>query len=381
MPKVVFFKETLLPQSETFILDQMRALTGYLPIVAGLERVRPSLPLPQEPLLLSTHGSLISDVRAKLYRRSGIAPLFHHRLKKSRPNLVHAHFASGGLSALPLARALGVPLIVTLYGHDVTVRGLREDVYKRLSEQASLFLCVSQFIRDRALAAGFPLQKLRVHYLGIDRTRFSPLSSPEPSQNVLFVGRLVEKKGCEYLLRAMHLVQRAYPHSELTVIGDGPLRLRLEAIAIELNLRCQFRGSQPAPVILAALQKTRIFCAPSLTAANGDSEGLGVVFGEAQAMGVPIISTQHGGIPEIVADRVTGLLVPERDHKGLADAICLLLADENLWERLHSAGPKRIEQRFDLQMQTALLEDIYDGVTKTVNQRVPAETNQSSCIL
>jgi glycosyltransferase involved in cell wall biosynthesis len=163
----------------------------------------------------------------------------------------------------------------------------------------------------------------------------------------------------------MQLVQRAHPLSELTIIGDGPLRLSLQALARELNLRCRFLGTQPSVVIREALQKARIFCAPSLTAANGDSEGLGVVFGEAQAMGVPIVSSEHGGIPEIVADRVTGLLAPERDYKALADALCLLLADEDLWERLHRAGPQRIEQRFDLKTQTAVMENIYSGILAT----------------
>lgn len=365
MHKVLVFKETLLPPSETFILDQIRTLTAFVPIVTGLERARPSLPLSHEPLLLSNRGPLLSDLRAKLYRRIGFAPLFHHKAKGPRPDLVHAHFASGGLTALSLARVLRVPLVVTLYGADVTVRDSQPDKYKRLGEEASLFLCVSEFIRDRAVAAGFPLHKLLVHYLGIDRDRFSPLSSHGASHRVLFVGRLVEKKGCEYLLRAMQLVQRAHPLSELTIIGDGPLRISLQALARELNLRCRFLGTQPSVVIREALQKARIFCAPSLTAANGDSEGLGVVFGEAQAMGVPIVSSEHGGIPEIVADRVTGLLAPERDYRALADALCLLLADDDLWERLHRAGPQRIEQRFDLKTQTAMMENIYSGILAT----------------
>ncbi|MEA2543384.1 MAG: colanic acid/amylovoran biosynthesis glycosyltransferase, partial [Acidobacteriaceae bacterium] len=177
MRKVLVFKETLLPPSETFILAQMRALRQYVPIIAGLEHAQPSLPLPQEPILLSARGRLISDARAKLYRRTGTAPRFHYNAKRSRPDLVHAHFASGGRTALPLARALRVPLLVTLHGADVTVRDPKLDNYRRLGEDASLFICVSQFIRDRALEAGFPAEKLLVHYIGIDRDVFSPSSS------------------------------------------------------------------------------------------------------------------------------------------------------------------------------------------------------------
>ena len=140
MRKVLVFKETLPAPSETFILAQMTALSEYEPVLASLERARPSLPLRHEPLLLSDRGPLISDLRAKLYRRSGIAPAFHSKAKCSHPDLVHAHFASGGRTALPLARALKVPLIVTLHGNDVTVRGRQPDRYRRLGEEASLFI-------------------------------------------------------------------------------------------------------------------------------------------------------------------------------------------------------------------------------------------------
>jgi colanic acid/amylovoran biosynthesis glycosyltransferase len=359
MRKVLIFKETLLQPSETFVLAQMRALSEYEPILVGLERAHPSLPLGQEPLLLSDRGPAISALRSKLYRRKGIAPLFHHQAKRLFPDLVHAHFASGGRSALPLARALRVPLVVTLHGNDVTVRGQRPDLYKRLGKEASLFICVSKFIRDRALEAGFPAHKLVVHYIGIDRGLFSPSTTTLTPQGVLFVGRLVEKKGCEYLIRAMQLVQRARPECELTVIGDGPLRLSLESLAKDLKVRCQFRGVQPATVIREELQKARIFCAPSLTAADGDSEGLGMVFAEAQAMGVPVVSTMHGGIPEVVVNRSTGLLTPERDYQALANALSVLLVDDGLWQQFHQAAPQHIEQHFDLQAQTVLLEDIY----------------------
>jgi glycosyltransferase involved in cell wall biosynthesis len=174
MHKVLVFKENLLPASETFILAQMNALTEYEPVLAGLERTHPSLPLPQKPILLSSQPPSISDVRAKLYRRTGAAPLFHFKAKRSRPDLVHAHFASGGRTALPLARALQVPLLVTLHGSDITVHDREPDRYQRLAEDASLFICVSKFIRDRALEAGFPPHKLLVHYIGIDRGILAP---------------------------------------------------------------------------------------------------------------------------------------------------------------------------------------------------------------
>jgi len=362
MPGVLIFKETLLQPSETFILAQTGALKEYAPVLAGLERAHPSLPLPHEPILLSRRGWPISDFRAKLYRRTGIAPSFHRKAKQPRPALIHAHFATGGRTALPLARELGVPLLVTLHGFDVTFSGIRQEQYKRLAEEASLFVCVSEFIRNCALALGFPAEKLITHYIGIDRELFAPGAPARPRGGILFVGRLIEKKGCEYLLRAMKRVQGAHPGCEVTIVGDGPLRPGLEALARELGIRCKFRGVQPASVVRECLQEAKIFCVPSVTAANGDSEGLGMVFAEAQAMGVPVVSTKHGGIPEVVASQETGLLATERDIEALADALVLLLSDEDLWQRFHRAAQQRVEKHFDLTAQTKLLEKIYKTV-------------------
>jgi colanic acid/amylovoran biosynthesis glycosyltransferase len=362
MPRVLIFKETLLPASETFIVAQIDALKRYQALLCGLERCRPSLSLDLDQLVLDEHPGVFGALRAKLYRKTGIAPLFHGRARRFRPDLIHAHFASGGCSAISLSRSLRVPLIVTLHGADVTVRGSNSTRYHELAKQAALFICVSEFIRNRALELDFPAAKLIVHYIGIDRILFAPSVTTAKASGVLFVGRLVEKKGCEYLLRAMRLVQNDAVDSELTVIGDGPLRFILESLARKLQIRCRFLGVQSSGTVREMLQTSRVFCVPSITAADGDSEGLGLVFAEAQSMGVPVVSTWHGGIPEVVSAGKTGLLVPERDHEALADALLAVLTDDRLWERLSRASHADIAERFDLTTQTAILEIIYDRV-------------------
>ena len=362
MRKVLIFKETLLPPSETFVLEQARTLSDYVPVFAGLERVQPSLVLPHEPLLLSDYGQSIAGARAKLYRRTGVAPRFHFRTERLGAVLIHAHFASGGRTALSLARRLRVPLVVTLHGSDITVQGAKAGRYRRLGENASLFVCVSDFIRGRAIAAGLPPEKLIVHYIGVDRDLFSASNTCDRSRDILFVGRLVEKKGCQYLLRAMRIVQQRHPECGLNVIGEGPLRPLLEQLAQELGTQCRFLGNQPSVSVRKALAQARILCMPSVTAANGDCEGLPTVLAEAMSMGVPVVSTTHAGIPEIVVNQVTGLLTPESDHEAIAAALCDLLENEERWRQFRSAALKRIELYFDLKRQTAALEKIYDRV-------------------
>jgi len=365
MRKVLVFKETLLPPSETFILAQMVALKRYEAVLCGLERTIPSLPLRPGTLLLTNSASTYAAMRAKLYRQMGIAPVLHRKVAKFAPELVHAHFASGGLTVMRMARHLRLPLLVTIHGGDITVRGGNSEAYKRLSDQAGLVICVSEFIRERALEAGFDPGKLVVHHIGIDREHFA-LSAPlEVSKRILFIGRLVEKKGCEYLLRAMQLVQQQHPDAELTILGDGPMRPELEALAAELKLHCDFKGFQPPAVVRDTLQKTRLVCVPSVTAANGDSEGLPTVIAEAQAMGIPVVASIHSGIPEILSQGETGLLAPERDFQGLAEGISLLLGDEAMWQRFHVAALARIAEHFDLKKQTALLEDLYIKVAES----------------
>jgi colanic acid/amylovoran biosynthesis glycosyltransferase len=361
MPNVLIFKETVLPPSETFILAQMGALIRFSPHLVGLEPTRKSLSLDEPAILLSGRASKAADLRSKIYRRIAFAPLFHRRVKRLQPDLIHAHFASSGKTLLSLQKVLRRPLIVTLHGgSDVPLHKPHFGIYRELAEKATLFLCVSDFIRRQAIEAGYPAEKLLVHYIGIDRTLFFPPSEAADTDSVLFVGRLVEMKGCEYALRAMKVVQAKRPATELTIIGDGPLRAELEQLATQLGVKCKFLGPQSPAVVREMLRKSRLLCLPSVITSDGHhAEGLGIVLLEAQAMGVPVVSTFHAGIPECVADGVTGTLVPERDSERLAGAILQLLEDRDLWQRYHLATQDHLDRKFDLRKQTALLEEIY----------------------
>lgn len=358
-PTVLIFKETLLPVSETFIAAQVGQLKHFTPRYVGLGRVSPSLALPSDPVLLTRDISKISEFRQKLYRRTGIAPAFHSRAARTRAQLIHAHFASGGRSALPLARHLRIPLVVTLHGSDVTMKVNFQKRYADLWREASMFLCVSEFIKNQALKAGFPEEKLLKLFIGVDRDVFRPLDTERDPNLVVFVGRLVEKKGCGYLLEAMANVQKQHSKARTVVIGDGPLRGSLETMARQLNVSCEFLGSQPAPVVREWMSRARIFCAPSVTAANGDSEGFGMVFAEAQGMGTPVASFKHGGIPEVVLHEETGLLAEERNVTDLATQLSRMLEDDALWRRLSEQGVAVVRERFDVTRQTSKLEELY----------------------
>jgi glycosyltransferase involved in cell wall biosynthesis len=366
MKTVLVYRDTILPISETFIKAQADAMTRYAARYCGLYPARPSLIPAEQAALLRPDASWRSQLRLKLYQKLHFTGSFRRLVEDQQIALVHAHFAPDGVNALPLARSLGVPLVVTLHGYDVTKREDLSRGYHDLWEKASLFLCVSEFIRQRALERGFPAGKLRVQYIGVNEQLFAaPGQNLPPSESsVLFVGRLVEKKGCAYLMEAMQRVQAVMPGVRLTVIGDGPLRPSLESKARHLGVAADFLGAQNSDIIRRHMQRSTVFCAPSVTAADGDSEGFGIVFIEAQATGVPVVSFRHGGIPEAVSDGQTGLLAPERDAEGLAERLLQYLTDEPKRMAAGAAGRAFVHEQFSLRRRTAELESIYDELLK-----------------
>jgi len=366
----LIFRERLLAPSETFISEQAKSLRNYQPILVGLRRTSPSLQHKLPEVLLRNGENLIDKFAASAFRKIPVAPNFFRLLRSVDPSVIHAHFAIDAVQALSIAERLNLPLIVSLHGFDVTSteqalsstfagRHFRRH-RERLLKRTTAFICVSQFLRQTALNAGFPESKLHVHYTGIDFERFRPSDTGRDPGLILFVGRLVEVKGCEYVLRAMALVQRQNPRAHLEVIGDGPLRASLETLAGELSIRVSFRGTQSPDEVIRSMSRARILCNPSAKASTGDMEGFGMVFAEAQALGTPVVSFAHAAIPEVVNHGKTGLLCLERDVNALSQSLSRLLDDRALWAQMNQNARAWVKERFDISKQTGRLEALYD---------------------
>ena len=379
---VIIYRRDLLPYSETFIREQSEALRGFVPFYAGFREVGETR-LPADRLRPLSDGSALGRLRLANYRLTQNDPVWTAQLRRLRPALLHAHFEWGGQDALPLARALRVPLLVTCHGKDVTERAEERSGWlgrrlhaarrRRLQAEGTRFLAVSEFIRRQMLARGYPPERTRVHYIGVDTDKFAPPVEPAGREPlVVFVGRLVEKKGCEYLIRAMAEAAPALGDTELIVIGDGPLRPSLEALAKDKLRRCRFLGVQSPEQIRDWLARARLFSVPSVEATSGDSEGFGIVFIEAQSMGVPVVSFRHGGIPEAGETGVPGLLSDERDWRGLAASLAELCQDDARWRRMSVAARRRTVERFDLSRQTQALEALYEETIIAATSPEPA---------
>jgi colanic acid/amylovoran biosynthesis glycosyltransferase len=370
--KILLFSSLLLPASQTFIKAQGEEIKQFTPYYIG-SRLVPGLELPPDRTVVVNRGGKVGSAGEALFKLTGYAPTFYQQLRQLNPVLIHAQFGLSGALALPVMRSLKLPMIVHYRGADATIKdeyaryqSLNHWIYLRrrdtLKKEARLFLTVSKFIQEKLLEQGFPADKIKVHYSGINTADFTPDRTVPREPVVLFVGRLMEKKGCEYLIQAMAQVQAQQPDIELVLIGDGPLRSSLEALAKQSLKRYRFLGVQPAPVVKEWMNRARLFVAPSVTASQGDSEGLPNVVLEAQAMGLPVISTLHAGIPEGVIQGETGFLAPERDADTLA-AYCLkVLHDEQLWQHLSENGQAHVRANFDRPKQTRILESIYQAV-------------------
>lgn len=362
-PAVAVFRAPLFNASETFVLSHIAALRRYRPVAVGLV-AKGEAGIPRFLLSARERLALILLGRAD-------APAA--RLRAEAPALVHAHFGTDGLLALPLAERLGVPLVTTFHGHEMSRTRARMLVSGRLSwmryallerrliERGGLFLAVSESIRRRALAAGYPAERVITHPNGVDTGFFSPSGAPPEPGLILHVGRLVEKKGTAALLDAVARTDDA----RLVIVGDGALRPSLERRARSLGLeaRVSFTGTLPPAEVLGWMQRAWLLAAPSVTAGDGDSEGLPTILCEAAAAGVPVVATSHSGIPEAVSDGETGLLSPERDVGLLARNLSLLLGSPRMRESLAGAARLRALDRFDLARQTERLEGYYDFLT------------------
>jgi colanic acid/amylovoran biosynthesis glycosyltransferase len=268
---------------------------------------------------------------------------------------------------------LEIPLLVTYHGYDATVKDeyAKKSFYRHrayleyrdeIKKEADGFIAVSDFIKDRLENSGFPQGKIYQHYIGINTEKFNPSGSVDRKNVILFVGRLVEKKGGEYLIRAAAKVQETHPDTEVVFIGSGPRRDDLEKLARDVGCDVRFLGRQPLEQVRHWMNRARVFCVPSVTAESGDMEAFGMVFAEAQAIGLPVASFASGGIPEAVKHKETGLLAPEGDWRKLAENINLLLENRDLWDSFSEEGMRYVRENFDVKSQSKKLESIYDKV-------------------
>ncbi len=290
-------------------------------------------------------------------------------LRNRKVRLIHAHFGPQGFSALKMRGNLKVPIITNFYGYDVSRLVQHQewrDRYSILFQEGDLFLVEGEFMKSRVMELGCPKNKIKIQRIAIPVDKI-PFCSRLPKKNnekaiFVFCGRFVEKKGLIYALQALREVRNRRKDFEFWIIGDGPLRPLVESFIQESQMSPYVKlwGFLNYKDYLNEMQKADIFVHPSVTAADGNSEGgAPTTILEAQAMGLPVVATFHADIPNVVVPNESALLSQERDVPGLASNIEYLLDNQDRWGAMGRKGRDFVEQNHDFKNGLVALEERY----------------------
>lgn len=292
-------------------------------------------------------------------------------LRHQHIDLIHAHWLIPQGLTVAIAGVFMKnmpPLICTSHGGDLL--GLNDwllnPVKRWVIRCSSLLTVVSHTMLERALLLGADLGQLQTVSMGVDtRTLFTPdLATRRVDNEILFVGRLVEKKGCTYLLEAMTEILRQYPNTRLSVVGSGPEQEALQQQADRLGVThaVTFHGAKNNAELPDLYRKATVFVAPSIVTAQGDQEGLGLVLVEALGCECPVVASDLPAIRDVVSDGLTGLVCKQRDSASLAAKVCFLLEHPELRVSMGSAGRQYVQSRFDWATISCRYAALIDGL-------------------
>jgi colanic acid/amylovoran/stewartan biosynthesis glycosyltransferase WcaL/AmsK/CpsK len=367
--------ETWLPGAEQPIANRAR-IQHALPTILRCLDVAPELAI--QTIDADQYGEQALSLEA-LYHLGSLLQ------RAGDYDLIHAHFGPVA-NNLRFARALWhVPMIATFHGYDYSMipRTLGRGVYRRLFEEVDAVTTISEYARTQLVKLGCPAEKLHLTRMGLRLEDF-PLSPRALNQGetvrILSVGRLVEKKGLEFALRAVALVSQQNKNLSYDIVGDGPLSPKLQQLIHDLNLESivTLWGAQENSFVRQQMAKAHLFVLPSVTAGDGDQEGIPVSLMEAQASGLPVLSTRHSGIPELVIDGESGILVPEKDTQALTAGLLRLIGHPQDWARMGRAGRKIVEENYNIASLVPDLMKLYQATVSAFRKAQPHEALSAS---
>ena len=344
--------------SNYYMYNQIVGINGYTPVVNG--------------------GYVLKNMPfERFFPRTSFSDDLKRIRKKYPISLIHAHFGGLGAKSAPYAKKYKLPLITHFRGgdgsNDSKVRSSLQEKYKHLATEGTLFLPVCKAFIPMMEDLGLPRDKIEVLYGGIDISQFKFIQREFDTKEkfrICFVGKTSPKKGLLDLIEAFHKLNQHFANLELRLISSMPRgdqdRDEYKKIVnlihkYELIDKVVFRFDVNNKELHNELHKAHLFCHPSCTV-NGNIEGIPNAIKEAMATGLPSVSTNHAGIPELIQNNYNGFLVPENDHRALADALAKLIEDSALCETFAARGREMVEERFDLEKQLKIQKKIYDSL-------------------
>lgn len=282
-------------------------------------------------------------------------------------DIIHCHFGPNGLLGLYLKEigCIKGKLYTTFHGHDMTAY-LKENgnnCYHKLLEEGDCFLPISTFWKNKLIQLGCDSDKIIIHRMGVDLEKF-PFEVIPPSTDtfkIITVARLVEKKGVEFAIRAVSELMNKGLKIEYNIVGDGPLNKHLTNIIEQCGRKSSIKilGWKNQDEIINLLKESNLNIVPSVTSENGDMEGLPVVIMESMAMGIPVLSTFHSGIPEIIEDNRTGYLVNERNVEEIIQKLEYILRNKNELKSISFQAREKVKIDFNINTLNETLEQIF----------------------
>jgi len=382
--KVVHSHDVWLRPTENWLYNQVKYLNEDIEAYVICQNVENLNQFGVANLRQLDAPSYLQWCRHRVLMKLGLSSNPYHKtflreLHSIKPSILHSHFGYTGWLDMAAAKKAKVKHIVTFYGWDVNKLPNIEPVwrrrYKKLLDHVDLVLCEGSFMAKSVMDLGCPEDKMKVHHLGIevDNIRYKPRKwRGDEILRVLIAASFREKKGIPYALQALKELQDMVP-LDITIVGDADTepasqaeKSRILAAIENLKLENKVRmlGYLPHAALLKESYEHHIFIAPSVTARDGDSEGgVPVALIEMAATGMPVVSTKHCDIPEVIEDGETGLLAEERDVAGLAKKLRRLIENPAGWGYLVENARKHIEQEYSARTQGIRLSRIYKQVT------------------
>lgn len=289
--------------------------------------------------------------------------------RKENVSLIHAHWLlPQGIVGSWLKRLLGVPLLVTIHGSDLFP--LNNMLYRTAQStvvKTADHITVNSEATKKELLSRFPWAagKVSVVPMGIDTDLFRPSRERRNPNTLLFVGRLSEQKGLQYLLQAMPSIISAFPRARLEIVGEGPYREALVRLveSLELSGHVEFLGSLPHAALPSKYRKAAVVVQPSLSGKSG-TEAFGLTIVESMACGCPVISTRVGGIPSLISHGKTGILVNEKNPRALGRAVNDLLGHGRKAQKLGKSAASSVKRRYDWRVIHQEFLKIYEAVAR-----------------
>ena len=288
-----------------------------------------------------------------------------------RADVVLAEYGTTGVLVMEACRKLTIPLIVHFHGYDASVREVIAEhaiSYRQMFDQAMAIIAVSRAMERKLITLGAPPEKVHYNPYGINCREFGGANPENAPPVFLAVGRFVEKKAPQITLKAFADTHRVLPTARLRMVGDGPLldECRELAKSLQIEQAVAFLGAQAHEVVREEMRGARCFVQHSMEASNGDCEGTPLGILEAGASGLPVVSTRHAGIADVVIENETGLLVDERDVKGMTENMVRLARDPEFAGRLGRAARQRIANCFSEKRSFGRLLEIINSSQRMV---------------